>query len=146
MSTNGTSSQQPLILDRTGTTPIVVDGSMAIELLKRGYAERPSDRYNLSLPAVVEKIHHEFIEAGATLLQSNTVNANRYALEAAQLSARVSEINRKGVWLARAAAGTRAHVAGVIGPTGKLLRPLGPLETEDVLACLSRTSNGVACV
>lgn len=117
--------------------PIVADGSMAIELARRGFSERPCDRYNLTSPVVIEKIYHEFLDAGARLLQSNTLNANRYALESSMLSARVHEINRKGVWLARQAAGSRALVAGVVGPSGRMMRPLGPLTHEDLHLCFT---------
>lgn len=119
------------------TGPIVADGSMAIELARRGFSERPCDRYNLTSPVVIEKIYHEFLDAGAGLLQSNTFHANRYALESSMLSARVHEINRKGVWLARQAAGSRAFVAGVVGPSGRMMRPLGPLTHDDLRLCFS---------
>lgn len=122
-------------LDRRGSTPLIADGSMPVELAKRGYAERPADRYNLSVPMIVEQIHHQFIDAGATLVQSNTVHANRYALESSMLSARVQEINLKGVWLARAAANRTFPVAGVVGPTTRLLKPLGPISTDDLRSC-----------
>lgn len=122
-----------LFVDRLGTEAIVADGSMAIELARRGLAERPVERYNLSQQREVERVHEDFIRAGATLLQSNTVHANRYALESSMLSARVHEINRKGVWIARSAAnGSAVMVAGTVGPTGRLLRPLGPLDLDDV--------------
>ena len=117
--------------------PIVADGSMAIELARRGFSERPCDRYNLTSPVVIERIYHEFLDAGARLLQSNTLHANRYALESSMLSARVHEINRKGVWLARQAAGSAALVAGVVGPSGRLLHPLGPLKHEDLKLCFT---------
>lgn len=123
--------------DKLGREPIVTDGSMAIELAKRGFSERPCDRYNLAHPVVIERIYHEFLDAGATLLQSNTMHSNRYALESSMLSARVHELNRKGVWIARTAAGDRAVVAGVVGPTGRFLRPLGPLEPDDLRACFT---------
>lgn len=125
------------LAERLGLGPIVTDGSMAIELARRGFTERPCDRYNLTSPVVIERIYHDFLDAGSTLLQSNTQNANRYALESSMLSARVHEINRKGVWLARAAAGSRAVVAGVVGPSGRFLRPLGPLEPNDLRACFT---------
>ncbi|MBK7031688.1 MAG: bifunctional homocysteine S-methyltransferase/methylenetetrahydrofolate reductase [Ignavibacteria bacterium] len=125
------------LADRLGLGPIVTDGSMAIELARRGFTERPCDRYNLTSPVVIERIYHDFLDVGSTLLQSNTQNANRYALESSMLSARVHEINRKGVWLARAAAGSRAVVAGVVGPSGRFLRPLGPLEPDDLRACFT---------
>lgn len=122
-----------LFVDRLGTEAIVADGSMAIELARRGLAERPVERYNLSQQREVERVHEDFLRAGATLLQSNTVHANRYALESSMLSARVHEINRKGVWIARSAAnGSAVMVAGTVGPTGRLLRPLGPLDLDDV--------------
>lgn len=111
---------------------LVSDGSMSLELAKRGFTERPCDRYNLTSGVIVERIHGEFIDAGARLVQTNTWHANRFALESSMLSARVTEINRKGAWLARSAAGNRAIVAGVIGPSGRLMRPLGPIEPDDL--------------
>jgi len=126
-----------VLLQRMKSGPMVTDGSMAVELARRGFTERPCDRYNLTSPVVIEKIYHDFIDAGATLLQSNTLNANRYALESSMLSARVHEINRKGVWLARGAATTRAIVAGVVGPSGRFMRPLGPLDATDLRACFT---------
>jgi 5,10-methylenetetrahydrofolate reductase/methionine synthase I (cobalamin-dependent) len=131
-STDGSS-----LADWISNGPLVTDGSMQIELAKRGLSERPSDRYNLTSPVVVERIHQDFVEAGSTLLLTNTLHANRYALESSMLSARVLEINRKGAWLARAAAGSRARVIGVIGPTGRMMRPLGPLEPPDLRACFT---------
>jgi len=122
-----------LFTERLGTVPIITDGSMTIELARRGFSERPVERYNLSQQREVERVHDAFLQAGATLLQSNTLHANRYAMEASMLSARVHEINRKGVWIARSAAsGHAVIVAGTVGPTGRLLRPLGPLDLEDM--------------
>lgn len=127
-----------LFKERLGTVPIITDGSMTIELARRGFSERPVERYNLSHQREVERVHEDFMNAGATLLQSNTLHANRYALEASMLSARVHEINRKGVWIARSAAnGHAVIVAGTVGPTGRLLRPLGPLTLADVRSALT---------
>ncbi|MBU3741362.1 MAG: bifunctional homocysteine S-methyltransferase/methylenetetrahydrofolate reductase [Candidatus Kapabacteria bacterium] len=123
--------------DGIGAEPIVTDGSMALELARRGFAERPPDRYNIEHHVVIERIYHAFLDAGATLLQSNTLHANRYALESARLTARVHEINRRGVWTARQCAGSTAIVAGVMGPTGRFLRPLGPLDPSDATAAFT---------
>lgn len=121
-----------LFAERIGKEIIIADGSMAVMLAARGLSERPADRYNLSSPAMVEHIYNEFVDAGATLLQSNTIHANRYALESSMLAARVQEINRKGVWIARAAANGSIPVAGVAGPTGRRMKPLGPLVADDM--------------
>jgi len=130
MSAHGTVNSS--LRDWIATGALVTDGSMALELARRGFTERPCDRYNLTSGVIVERIHGEFIDAGARLLQTNTWHANRFALESSMLAARVLEINRKGAWLARSAAGSRALVAGVIGPSGRLMRPLGPIEPDDL--------------
>jgi homocysteine S-methyltransferase len=121
-----------LFREQLGQTVLVADGSMAIELARRGLTERPAERYNVSHGREVERIHADFMTAGATLLQTNTLAANRYQLESSMLSARVTELNRKGAWLARTAAAGQAFVAGVVGPTGRMLHPLGPLRAEDL--------------
>lgn len=130
-------------LDRQGKIPIVADGSMSIELARRGLTERPADRYNLTSPMVVERIHREFIDVGATLLQTNTLHANRYALDPTTRSVSVLEVNRKGVWLARTAAQGKVPVAGVLGPTGWLMHPLGPLDNEEILSCYTEQVSAV---
>ncbi len=109
---------------------LVTDGSIEAELQRRGLWEQPPELYVLEQPAVVEDIHRCFVEAGADIVQTNTLRANRIALERYGLADKVYELNRTAVWLARCAALHRAYAAGVVGPTGKLLGPLGPIEPE----------------
>ncbi|MDB5035651.1 MAG: homocysteine S-methyltransferase [Chlorobi bacterium] len=121
----------PTISQRLQTGPIVIDGSMEAVLRSRGHNESPVEIYNLTNPALIERIHDEFIEAGAEIIQSNTRCANGITLNPFKLKERVYEINRKGVWLARTAAVNRAYVAGTVGPIGKFLTPIGKLRPED---------------
>ncbi len=112
-------------------TAIVTDGSLSIELSKRGLTDIPIDVYNLKNPVSVEQIHRDFMEVGAELLQTNTLNANRLMLEQHGLADKVYEINRKGVWIARCVALHRCYVAAVVGPTGKFFTPVGTLTKEE---------------
>ncbi|HYF01892.1 MAG TPA: homocysteine S-methyltransferase family protein, partial [Patescibacteria group bacterium] len=82
--------------ERLGATPLVTDGSMAIELANRGCTEMPPDVYNIKNPVLVENIYRDFLAAGSDILQTNTEFANRFALEKYSLSDKVYEINRKG--------------------------------------------------
>ncbi len=134
---------QPLkrsFLERlTEPLPIITDGSMATELADRTNAKSASNMiefppclYNIKNPVLVETIHREFVDAGATLIHTNTEHANRLTLERYNLADKVYEFNRKGVWIARCAALHRAYIAGVIGPVGKFLAPLGGLQPQDV--------------
>ncbi len=112
--------------------PIVVEGSLAAELRRRGYKEQPTALYTLKEPLLVETIHRAFVQAGVRIILANTFQANALTLERYGLADKVYEINRKGVWIARCAAVRRALVAGVVGPVGKFLKPIGPYSAEEV--------------
>lgn len=110
----------------------MIDGSIESVLRSRGHDDSPVELYNLKNPLLVEQIHSEFIEAGAGIIQANTRRANAITLDAFKLKDKVYEINRKGVWLARTASMNRAFVAGVVGPVGRFLAPIGKLQPKDV--------------
>jgi len=83
----------------------------------------------LTQPQLIEKIHREYLEAGADILETDTFNASGLSLEEFQLGEYVLELNKKAAEIARRAADdyTRRHpdkprfVAGSIGPTKKQL-------------------------
>ncbi|MFZ1571455.1 MAG: homocysteine S-methyltransferase family protein, partial [Candidatus Kapaibacterium sp.] len=119
-------------LERIIEGVIVTDGSMQSVLSSMGFDETPIEIYNLKNPIIIEKIHFEFINAGAEIIQSNTLFGNTISLSQYKLDDRFYEINRKGVWLARTAAINKAFVAGVVGPVGKFLYPVGQLKPDIV--------------
>lgn len=96
------------------------------------YPERPHEIQNLKNPDIVERIHLEYINAGAEIIQTNTFSANRFRLGQFWLEDRTEEINRAGVEIARRAAGDSVYVAGSVGPSGKLLEPIGKIKKEAV--------------
>ena len=65
------------------------------------------------------------------MLETNTFGANHYRLLRHGFEARVQDINRAGVQLARAAAGTDVLVAGSVGPLGIRIEPLGKIAREE---------------
>lgn len=89
--------------------------------------------YNITHPDIVLDIHRQYIEAGATMIHTNTFGANRQKLSAYGLQDRVAEINRAAVALAREAVSINpdAKVVGDLGPTGKFLAPLGELSFDE---------------
>jgi len=80
-----------------------------------------SEWLNLLSPEAVRQMHCEYIDAGSQIIQTNTFNGNRLRLEAYGLGDRVREVNLAAARLAREAAGDDVWVAGVVGPSGKLL-------------------------
>lgn len=97
---------------------IVADGAMGTY-----YAEKKKDQQavsemaNLKEPDMVRGIHKEYIEAGATLLRTNTFAANVYSLHTEKATR--EQIVRQGVRLAKEVAESsqeKVYIAGSIGP------------------------------
>ena len=106
------------------------DGSTATALHDRGITlQRSFEECNLKAPDLLLAIHGEFLAAGAQVLTTNTWGANRLKLAARGLEGQLAEINREGVLLAKQALvqqGSRAWIAGCIGPLGVRIEPWGP--------------------
>jgi homocysteine S-methyltransferase len=99
--------------------PLLLDGAMGSLLYERGVLHtRSYDELNLSNPELIRTVHHDYVQAGAEIIETNTFGANRMALARHGLVEQGQAINRAGVELARKAAGDRAYVAGAVGPTG----------------------------
>ena len=61
--------------------PFIADGAMGTMLHERGEGfEHCFDLLNLTQPSLVAEIHHEYIDAGAQIIQTNTFGANRFKL------------------------------------------------------------------
>ena len=96
------------------------DGGMGTMLnLKAG--ELP-ELLNLSDPERIFAIHKAYAEAGCDIISANTFGANRLKYDNAD------ELIRAAVQNARR---TGKKVALDIGPTGKLLKPMGDLDFEE---------------
>ncbi|HEY6347363.1 MAG TPA: bifunctional homocysteine S-methyltransferase/methylenetetrahydrofolate reductase [Bryobacteraceae bacterium] len=128
---------------------LVADGAMGTMLLAKGVSSaRCLEELNLSLAALVRDVHREYARAGADILETNTFGANRKRLAVfglggigSGIEAKVRQINRAGVRIAREAAraarGDSAYepfVAGVVGPLGVRLAPLGSTGAEEARA------------
>ena len=118
---------------------LVCDGAMGTMIYTRGvYINSCFEEVNLSIPYMVTKIHRDYIEAGAQVIETNTFGANRLKLGRHALAESLPAIIKAGVALARdAAKGAEIYVAGSVGPLGvKLGGPEGieRLEAKEVLA------------
>ncbi|HOE62961.1 MAG TPA: bifunctional homocysteine S-methyltransferase/methylenetetrahydrofolate reductase [Candidatus Sumerlaeota bacterium] len=111
---------------------LVCDGAMGTMIYTSGvYINQCFENLNLSKPDLIEKIHKEYILAGADIIETNTFGANRLKLTPHGLGEQTSDINAAGVKIAKKAAGKDVFVAGSIGPLGKLLEPMGPVPPQE---------------
>lgn len=95
---------------------IVADGAMATLLYQLGVPVGTCyEELNRTNPRLIRSVHEAYIQAGARLIETNTLGVNRDALIRYGLEDKVSEILRAGVEVARDAAGDKAYVLGSIG-------------------------------
>jgi homocysteine S-methyltransferase len=98
---------------------LTVDGGMGSQLYERGVLFNVNyEELVASRPEIVERIHEDYIRAGAQVIETNTFGGNRVRLARHGLEDRVHDLNLAAARLARKAVADRAWVAGAIGPTG----------------------------
>lgn len=126
---------------------MLCDGAMGTLLYSRGIGfEQPFDELNLSKPEMIQKVHQDYIKAGAEIIETNTFGANRFRLGAHGLQGKVKEINSKGAKLAREAReieGEPVFVAGSIGPLGKPLAPIGKITLSQAQEAFQEQAEGL---
>jgi homocysteine S-methyltransferase len=114
-------------LARIKQSPVLCDGAMGTLLYAKGiFINRSYDELNLSQPDLIRGIHHEYLQAGAEIIETNTFGGNSFRLGRHSLADKVRDVNRAGVRLAREAAKSfDVWVAGSVGPLGTRIEPLG---------------------
>ncbi|MGE0452097.1 MAG: homocysteine S-methyltransferase family protein [Vicinamibacteria bacterium] len=112
---------------------LVGDGALGTLLMARGLAPgSPPESFVLERPEALLEIARRYVDAGADLVTSDTFGASALNLASYGLGERAAEINRAAVSLAREAASGRAYVSASVGPTARLLAPLGDVTPEQV--------------
>lgn len=135
-----------MIRDRLGKELLLFDGGMGTLLQERGLApgELP-ETWNIARPEVIREIHRSYIEAGSDIVLTNTFGANALKFHAEDCS--LEQTVKAAVRLVKEAAEEAdassaetscadndkrtVYTALDIGPTGKLLKPMGDLDFEE---------------
>ncbi len=121
------------IKNMLGKKLIFLDGATGTELQKRGMPRGACpEKWCLDNPEIISAIHKDYVNAGSDIVYSCTFGANEYKLSNYGIKD-VFSINRDLVKIAKRAAGTKALVAGGVGPTGKFIEPFGPLSFEKAI-------------
>ncbi|MBI4212655.1 MAG: bifunctional homocysteine S-methyltransferase/methylenetetrahydrofolate reductase [Deltaproteobacteria bacterium] len=127
-----------LFLDVLSQRCVLADGAMGTELYAQGIgSNRCYDELSISNPEAVRRVHQAYVQAGAEFIETNTFTANRLALAAFGLEARVRELNIAAAKLAREVAGDKAFVGGSVSPvswTKKDAAALSHQEMSDAFA------------
>ncbi len=120
---------------------VYLDGGMGTLLQQSGLlpGELP-ERWSITHPDVIVNIHREYFESGSNVVNTNTFGANLLKFSRDELD----EIIRCAVENAKKArelsqGNHEKYVSLDIGPTGKLLKPLGDLDFERAVEIFAET-------
>ena len=125
------------ILQEMRQRRLFFDGGMGSLLQAKGLkAGELPERWNLTHPEEICGIHRMYLQAGSDLITTNTFGANRL-----KYGEELEKIVSEAVSHAKEAVRAEGHgyVALDLGPTGKLLKPLGDLEFEDAVEIYKET-------
>src|SRR6266436_4126185 len=120
-------------LTRLKNAPVLCDGAMGTLLYSKGiFINRCYDELSVSQPELIRNAHHEYLQAGAEVIETNSFGANALRLERHGLADKVAEINLAAARLAKDTAKSfDAWVAGSVGPLGIRIEPLGKTSFQE---------------
>ena len=127
---------------------VYLDGGMGTLLQAKGL--KPGDapeRWNISHPDVICGIHRDYFDAGSNVVCTNTFGANtlKYSKDELEKIIRAAVKNAADARAQSSSAGEK-FIALDIGPSGKLLKPLGDLDFEDAVGVFAETVRiGASC-
>jgi 5-methyltetrahydrofolate--homocysteine methyltransferase len=132
-------------MDILSTQFLIGDGAMGTLLQGKGLPAGISPEiWMLSEPEKILEIMTDYVQAGARIIESNTLGANRLKLAECDRSGDVNIINTTAIKLARQAAGPDCLVAGVIGPSGQFPAPIGSISFEDLMEVFAQQAQSLS--
>lgn len=122
------------ILDRIQAGEVLLsDGALGTMFIRRGLkAGECPDTWNIEKPEILADIATSYIEAGSEIVSSNTFGGHPLKLEQYALQDKTEEINRAGIKAIKKIVGNRAYLAASCGPSGRLLKPYGDTEPDEI--------------
>ena len=113
--------------------PLILDGAMGTELIKRGYTgEMSSEEWSLFHPEAIRDIQRSYIEAGSQVIYTPTFGANRVKMEKYGLRDSVTDFNLRLAALSREVAGDGVYVAGDLAPSNLFIPSMAHDHFEEI--------------
>lgn len=120
---------------------VYLDGGMGTLLQKSGLqpGELP-EKWNISHPEIICDIHRSYYDSGSNVVNTNTFGANILKFSREELDEIISHAVENAARAKELSSGTQEKfIALDVGPTGKLLKPLGDLDFDKAVEIFSET-------
>lgn len=120
---------------------VYLDGGMGTLLQKSGLqpGELP-EKWNISHPEIICDIHRSYYDSGSNVVNTNTFGANILKFSREELDEIIRHAVENAARAKELSSGTQEKfIALDVGPTGKLLKPLGDLDFDKAVEIFSET-------
>ena len=112
------------------------DGGTGTVLQSMGLeAGTPPEMWNITNPDKIEALHSAYIDAGCNIIKTNTFGVNCLKYE------NYEEYIEKALFCAKNARKDDTFIAFDMGPSGKLLKPLGDMDFEDAVSLFGKNAS-----
>lgn len=113
---------------------LYLDGATGSNLMKAGMPVGVCpEQWILEHEQALTGLQSSYIDAGSDIIYAPTFTANRIKLQEYGLEDRIEEINTRLIQLSKRIADGRALVAADLTMTGRQLKPIGPLDFEELI-------------
>ena len=120
-------------LKRVEEEVLVMSGAMGTMLHKEGASLGGCiGQWIVEHPESYEGLVREYFQVGCHIVAAATSALNRISLAKFGLAERIEELNRGVMQIIKAVQPDQGFVAGNIGPTGKLLKPMGEVSVDEL--------------
>lgn len=123
---------------------LVADGAMGSLLMARAkdlIKGKCPEFINLLRTDILTEVAGLYLDAGADIVQTNTFGGSPIKLSDYSLDDKTEEINRAAVLAVKEVVAGKAYISASCGPSGKMLKPYGTTDPEEMSESFSRQLN-----
>jgi 5-methyltetrahydrofolate--homocysteine methyltransferase len=132
-------------LGRLGSEILVMSGAMGTMMARMG-ADLSGciGQWIVEHPEAYRDLVRDYFRVGCDIVSGGTFNLNRISLAKFGLAEKAGELNRGMIRILKGVQPAGKYVAGSMGPTGRMLKPLGDMDPQEALEAFSEQARVLA--
>jgi 5-methyltetrahydrofolate--homocysteine methyltransferase len=134
-----------LFLDRLKEEILVMSGAMGTMMAKMG-ADLGGciSQWIVDHPDVYRDLVRDYFRVGCDIVSGGTFNLNRISLAKFGLAEKAEELNQGMIRILKGVQPEGKYVAGSMGPTGRMLKPLGDVDPQEAFEAYAEQARALA--
>jgi 5-methyltetrahydrofolate--homocysteine methyltransferase len=124
---------------------LVLSGAMGTMMAKMG-ADLGGciGQWIVEHPEVYRDLLRDYFRVGCDIVSGGTFNLNRISLAKFGLAEKAGELNRGMIRILKGVQPEGQYVAGSMGPTGRMLKPLGDMDPQETFEAFAEQARALA--